>query len=131
MYECCKPGETVLRSGIYRVRHGSGCAAEHDVTCVFGNVFPRCNHCGDKPNFSLVRYAADADTHECFRSDRAPNEDKPERHRQVWTRGELVRLRELLGRGRTFVEVADELGRTEEAVHTRACAAGLVKTAND
>jgi hypothetical protein len=122
MYEYCKPGEKILKSGIYRVRHDQRCISDHDVTCVFGKIFPRCNKCGDAPHFSLVRYAADVETHEFF-SLRSRNPGNP--YRRPWTDEESVRLRQLLAEGRTVKEAAEELGRSRSAVKMRARRAGL------
>ena len=52
-----KPGDTVERSGIYRVTHDRNHAQEHEVTCVFGKRFPPCKGCGNHPRFRLM-YAA-------------------------------------------------------------------------
>ena len=38
--EVFKPGEEVPRSGIYRVIHDTNHSQEHEVTCVYGKVFP-------------------------------------------------------------------------------------------
>jgi hypothetical protein len=135
MFEYCKPGEKVLRSGIYRVTHGPECGAEHEVTCVLGKFFPRCNTCGEELNFSLVRYAPDAETHQFFRLDGQPaplgsSDAKARNHRNVWTEAEIARLKTLLVEGRSLLEVAQELGRSEGAVRMRATAAGLLAPPN-
>lgn len=63
-----KPGQQVPESGIYRVfhdpQHGN---QEHEVTCVKGEPFPPCNHCGHHPRFGLVRSAHHIQDHEHFR----------------------------------------------------------------
>ena len=51
-----KPGEKVLHSGIYTVIHDIEHTQPHDVTCVFGKVFPPCSGCSH-PRFRL-KYAA-------------------------------------------------------------------------
>jgi hypothetical protein len=53
-----RPGLRVPTSGIYKVVHdGVHRGIEHEVTCVAGEPFPPCNHCGSHPRFSLVRAA--------------------------------------------------------------------------
>ena len=49
-----KAGQDVPNSGIYKVLHGAKHAEEHEVTCVYGNKFPPCNHCGKDVRFVLV-----------------------------------------------------------------------------
>jgi len=51
------PGQTVPASGLYRVAHFAVHASEHEVTCLRGDQFPSCRHCGDRPRFTLVRQA--------------------------------------------------------------------------
>lgn len=60
-----KPGEKVERSGIYRVTHDTLHAQEHEVTCVYGKVFPPCNGC-KHPRFVLVRGAQHIEANEHF-----------------------------------------------------------------
>ncbi len=48
-----KPGDKVLRSGVYRVAHGGTHSREHDVTCIYGMTFPYCNECGASCQFTL------------------------------------------------------------------------------
>jgi hypothetical protein len=62
-----KPGEKVPHSGIYLVTHDTQHAAEREVTCVFGKVFPPCKGCGQHPRFKLVKAAMHIDGHEHFR----------------------------------------------------------------
>jgi hypothetical protein len=62
-----KPGEKVPRSGIYRVVHDPVHIQEHEVTAVFGDTFPPCNHCGQHPRFTLVRGARHISSHEAFK----------------------------------------------------------------
>jgi hypothetical protein len=62
-----KPGQTVPRSGIYRVVHDSQHAKEHEVTCVYGKTFPPCNHCGHHVRFVLKYPAQHIETHEHFK----------------------------------------------------------------
>jgi hypothetical protein len=52
-----KPGDKVLRSGIYQVLHDTEHAEEHEVTCVYGKTFPPCNHCGHHVRF-VLKYGA-------------------------------------------------------------------------
>lgn len=62
-----KPGEKVPKSGIYRVRHDDNHAEEHEVTCVYDETFPPCNHCGRHPRFTLVRAATHINNHKYFK----------------------------------------------------------------
>lgn len=55
------------RSGIYKVVHDTQHTQPHEVTCVFGEPFPPCNHCGNKPRFVLVRYARHIGSHDHFK----------------------------------------------------------------
>jgi hypothetical protein len=61
MSEEFSPGEKVRRSGIYKVTHHPKHAVPHDVTCIFGKIFPTCELCGDGPRFTLVRFAQDVE----------------------------------------------------------------------
>lgn len=128
MYEYCRPGHKVLKSGIYRVSHGTDCAIDHEVTCVLGRVFPSCSKCDDA-QFSLVRYAADVEAHHLFRLelDRNPEHSlAARRHRQVWTDEELERMKALLAEGKTMREISDQLGRGEKAIRAYASRCGLL-----
>ena len=60
-------GEECKRSGIYRVLHDPNHADEHEVTCVFGQTFPCCKHCGDDVRFVLEHAAVHIDSHEHFK----------------------------------------------------------------
>lgn len=62
-----KPGDTVPKSGIYKVTHDKNHADEHEVTVVYGKKFPPCNHCGKHPRFTLVRRAQHIDSNENFK----------------------------------------------------------------
>ena len=62
-----KPGQEVPNSGIYRVVHDPVHSQEHEVTCVYGKVFPPCNHCGHHVRFVLVRAAHHVATHDHFK----------------------------------------------------------------
>jgi hypothetical protein len=62
-----KPGEKVPKSGIYDVVHDNQHAENHQVTCVMGEIFPPCNHCGDHPRFTLFRAAHHIHNHELFK----------------------------------------------------------------
>jgi hypothetical protein len=61
-----KPGDTVAFSGIYKVVHDLHHVADHEVTCVRGEPFPPCNHCGPHPRFTLVRAAHHVSNHSAF-----------------------------------------------------------------
>lgn len=62
-----KPGDKVSKSGIYKVVHDTYHHDVHEVTCIYGEHFPPCNHCGNHPRFQLVRYAQHVMTHEHFK----------------------------------------------------------------
>jgi hypothetical protein len=61
-----KPGQKVPHSGIYRVVHDQYHAEEHEVTCVYGKIFPPCNHCGHHVRFVLERAAQHIEANESF-----------------------------------------------------------------
>lgn len=63
-----RPGETVPRSGIYRVAHDAIHTEPHEVTCVKGKQFAPCNHCGHSPRFVLVRAAHHISNHKHFKA---------------------------------------------------------------
>jgi hypothetical protein len=60
-----EPGDVVPKSGIYRVIHDQH-TQPHEVTCIYGNLFPRCRGCGD-PRFRLVAAAQHIETHDLFK----------------------------------------------------------------
>jgi len=62
-----RPGQSVPASGIYKVIHDPRHAQEHEVTCVYGKVFPPCRGC-QHPRFVLVRTAHHVETQEFFKS---------------------------------------------------------------
>ena len=49
-----RPGETVSRSGVYRVSHDSH-RLMHEAALRQNDVFPRCKRCGSQVRFALVR----------------------------------------------------------------------------
>jgi hypothetical protein len=61
-----KPGQKVERSGIYGVTHDTTHAEYHEVTCVYGHVFPPCSGC-KHPRFKLVRAAQHIEHNEHFK----------------------------------------------------------------
>jgi hypothetical protein len=65
--EVFKPGQTCQQSGIYQVTHDNYHTETHEVTCVFGEPFPPCNHCGDHPRFRLVRLAQHISNNDHFK----------------------------------------------------------------
>jgi hypothetical protein len=62
-----KPGDKVQSSGIYQVTHDNRHASEHEVTCVYGKIFPPCKGCGNHPRFKLVRAAQHIESNEHFK----------------------------------------------------------------
>ncbi|MFC4232142.1 YjzC family protein [Parasediminibacterium paludis] len=67
MAEIYKPGDEVPNSGIYKVVHDNVHTEPHEVTCIKGNRFPPCNHCGKHPQFTLVRAAWHINNHPSFK----------------------------------------------------------------
>lgn len=67
MPDTFKPGQKVPNSGIYRVVHDKNHASAHEVTCVYQEPFPPCNHCGHGVRFELVRAAIHIKSHEHFK----------------------------------------------------------------
>lgn len=61
-----KPGDTVERSGIYRVVHDKNHTQPHDVTCVYGKRFPPCRGC-NHPRFILKVAAQHIEQNEHFK----------------------------------------------------------------
>lgn len=66
MADIYKPGDTVPRSGIYKVIHDRNHAKEHEVTCVYNKTFPPCRGC-DHPRFTLQRAAQHIESNEWFK----------------------------------------------------------------
>jgi len=67
MVDVYKPGDTVPRSGIYNVIHDVEHTDRHQVTCVMGESFPPCNHCGRHPRFTLAQAAHHIANHKFFK----------------------------------------------------------------
>ncbi len=63
-----KAGDACKRSGIYRVLHHPNHADEHEVTGVFGQIFPPCRHCGDYVCYVLEHAAIRIDSHDYFKN---------------------------------------------------------------
>jgi hypothetical protein len=42
------------QSGVYRAVHEPQHTPDHDVTVLFGRIFPRCSHHGCNPKFVLM-----------------------------------------------------------------------------
>jgi hypothetical protein len=62
-----KPGQKVPNSGIYKVVHDTQHSQEHEVTCIYDEPFPPCNHCGPHVRFVLVRRAIHVKSHDHFK----------------------------------------------------------------
>lgn len=62
-----KPGQKVPQSGIYDVLHDPVHAQKHQVTCVYGEPFPPCNHCGSNVRFRLAFKAIHVTNHDHFK----------------------------------------------------------------
>jgi hypothetical protein len=52
--EIFKPGELVRESGVYRIFHERYHTTVHDVLCICGERFPKCNQCGEGVHFQLM-----------------------------------------------------------------------------
>lgn len=53
-YVSYKPGDTVPRSGIYRIEHAPH-RLMHEATLLKGALFPCCKRCRNSVRFELVR----------------------------------------------------------------------------
>jgi len=60
-----RAGDAIPKSGIYRVFHVNH-RVSHEVTLLRGEVFPRCEQCGDATHFELVRAASSLDSSNGF-----------------------------------------------------------------
>ena len=49
-----QPGDTCTQSGIYQVTHLAH-RAPHKLSVKKGDIFPRCNGCGDSVRFRLLK----------------------------------------------------------------------------
>lgn len=67
-----RAGETVPRSGIYKVVHDLNHSEEHEVTCVYGRKFPPCNHCGYEVKFVLIYPALHIESNRHFKQKNRP-----------------------------------------------------------
>jgi hypothetical protein len=61
-----KPGDEVKKSGIYQVTHDTTHAMSHEVTCIYGKIFPPCGKC-KHPRFVLVKAAQHIESNEHFK----------------------------------------------------------------
>jgi hypothetical protein len=61
-----RPGDEVPHSGVYRVFHDPEHDKPHEVTCIYGTLFPQCSQC-NYPRFMLIRPAQHVNAHEAFR----------------------------------------------------------------
>ncbi len=62
----CRVGETIVQSGVYRVRH-AGHRVSHYVVLLAGQTFPRCARCGDDVRFQLFEATTDIRNDSDFR----------------------------------------------------------------
>jgi hypothetical protein len=60
-----KPGQEIECTGIYTVTHVKH-RPEHQVTCILGQPFPTCKHCGTLARFRLLHAAQFVKNHEDF-----------------------------------------------------------------
>jgi hypothetical protein len=65
--ELFKPGDKVPHSGIYDVIHDPVHTQRHQVTCVYNDTFPPCNHCGHHVRFRLAGKALHITRHDDFK----------------------------------------------------------------
>jgi len=61
-----KPGDTVEKSGIYRVTHDPAHASPHEVTVIYAKKFPPCGKCAH-PRFKAVRLAQHIERSDYFK----------------------------------------------------------------
>ena len=61
-----RTGETVPKSGIYRVTHKRH-RLPHEVTLLGGQLFPRCSKCKDAVEFHVVRQAVPIQSDSSFK----------------------------------------------------------------
>ena len=66
-----RPGDTVPRSGIYRVVHAQH-RGEHEAVVLDGAPFPACKHCRNNVSFRLLRSAAPIEKDRDFSGSDAP-----------------------------------------------------------
>lgn len=70
-----KPGDAVMHSGVYRVRHGSShpmfsgstFIEQHQAICLVGQTFPLCHRCGEEPRFTLADFGEPIEENEHFK----------------------------------------------------------------
>lgn len=67
MAEPFKPGDKIVKSGIYAVVHDGAHAAPQEVTCLAGQRFPPCDECGPAVRFRVVKLARHVARQEHFR----------------------------------------------------------------
>ena len=60
-----RAGDAIPKSGIYRVYHLNH-RVSHDVTLLRGEIFPRCEQCGNATHFELLRAASSLDSSNGF-----------------------------------------------------------------
>jgi hypothetical protein len=61
------PGQKVPESGIYDVVHDLVHRDRHQATCVEGETFPPCHHCGNNVRFRLAKAAIQLNSHKHFK----------------------------------------------------------------
>jgi len=67
--EVFKPGDKCKASGIYDVIHDTEHSERHQVTVVYNDHFPPCNHCGEDVRFKLAYKAIHIHSHKHFKDD--------------------------------------------------------------
>lgn len=72
-----RPGESVPRSGVFRVYHSSH-RLMHEATLLMQEIFPCCRQCGNEVSFELIRRIPDNDVLP-FRSGEILQEYPPKR----------------------------------------------------
>jgi len=77
-----KPGNTVVASGVYYVRH-PGHRLAHEATILAGEVFPKCKECGLTVRFKIIRALAGNENpvHAPFHEILVPFKDEDRLHR--------------------------------------------------
>lgn len=63
----CRAGEEILVTGLYRVVHTDH-RLSHEAILAAGGIFPRCNRCGEKVHFELLKAVPQLQKDPNFRS---------------------------------------------------------------
>jgi hypothetical protein len=70
MRDVFKAGDRAEFSGIYKVNHGKNHAEAHEVTAIYGDIFPSCLECLSAVQFELKTSAVHVSAHHNFNRSR-------------------------------------------------------------